>query len=129
MIWVLQIMKRLDCKTCILEDQSEKKCSRRNFDGYVPISLIHKLWKDKTYYEYFDFSPYHKNNNEYKNNKMRKLDDYFDILRKMNWDLFNITHTKWDEFKNNYENIYLSPFSAYKSIIIHNISNNFYYII
>lgn len=113
MIWILQIMKRLDCKTCILEDQAEKKCSERNFDKYVPISLIHKLWKDKTYYEYFDFSPYNKNNNEYKNNKIKELDNYFDILREMNWNLFNINHRKWNEFKNNYENIYPSPFSAF----------------
>ena len=113
MIWVLQIMKRLNCKSCILEDLAEKKCSQRNFDGYVPISLIHKLWKDKTYYEYFDFTPYNRNNNEYKNNKMIELDNYFDILREMNWNLFDINHRKWNEYKNNYENIYPSPFSAF----------------
>jgi hypothetical protein len=113
MIWVLQIMKRLDCKSCILEDQAEKICSQRNFDGYVPISLIHKLWKDKTYYEYFDFSPYNKNNNEYKNNKMKELDSYIDLLRDMNWDLFDINHRKWNEFKNKYEFIYPSPFYAF----------------
>lgn len=113
MLWVLQIMKRLSCRTCILEDSAEKKCSARNFDGYVPISLIHKLWKDKTYYEYFDFRPYNKNNNEYKNNKIDEMDNHFDNLRVMNWSLFNINHQKWVEFKNNYENIYPSPFSAF----------------
>jgi len=112
MLWVLQIMKRLSCRTCILEDNAEKKCSVQNFDGYVPISLIHKLWKDKTYYEYFDFRPYNKNNNEYKN-KIDEMDNHFDNLRVMNWSLFNINHIKWIEFKNNYENIYPSPFSAF----------------
>jgi hypothetical protein len=113
MLWVLQIMRRLGCRTCILEDNAEKKCSLRNFDGYVPISLIHKLWKDKTYYEYFDFRPYNKNNNEYKNNKMDEMDNYIDTLRKMDWSSFNINHRKWTEFKNNYSNIYPSPFSAF----------------
>jgi hypothetical protein len=40
MLWVLQIMRRLGCRTCILEDNAEKKCSLRNFDGYIPLSLI-----------------------------------------------------------------------------------------
>jgi hypothetical protein len=31
----------------------------------------------------------------------------------MNWDLFDINHRKWNEFKNKYENIYPSPFSAF----------------
>lgn len=112
-IWVIQIMKRLNCKICILEDQAEKKCSQRNFDNYVPISLIHKLWKDKTYYEYFDFRPYNKINIEYKNNKIKELDDYIDELRMISWDLFNIEHKKWDIFRKIYQNIYQSPFSAF----------------
>lgn len=113
MLWVLQIMKRFGCRTCILEDNGEKKCNPRNFDGYVPISLIHKLWNDKTYYEYFDFRPYNKNNKEYKDNKMIELDNYFEQLKKMSWNLFNINHRKWNEFRKNYENIYPSPFSAF----------------
>jgi len=112
-IWVLQIMKRFGCKTCILEDQAEKKCSKRNFDKYVPISLIHKLWKDITYYEQFDFTPYNKNNNLYKNDKMKELDDEIEKLKNMNWSIFNINHKKWFEFMNEYKNIYPSPFSAF----------------
>lgn len=112
-IWILQIMKRLGCKTCILEDQPEKKCSDRNFSGYVPLSLIHKLWKDKTYYEYFDFVPYNKNNNEHSTDKMRELDNYIDELREINWNLFSIDNRRWNQFKNNYESIYPSPFSAF----------------
>ena len=115
-IWVLQIMKRFGCKICILEDQAEKKCSKRNFTGYVPISLIHKLWKDKTYYEYFDFTPYNKNNNEYKNDKndkMKELDDEIEKLRNMDWSMFNIEQKRWSEFMNQYRSIYPSPFSAF----------------
>ena len=113
MIWILQIMKRLGCSSCTLEDQAEKKCSQRNFDGYVPISLIHKLWRDKTYYEYFDFSPYNKNNIEYKNDKMLEIDNYVETLRNMHWNSFDINHKKWTEFKNKYGEIYPSPFLAF----------------
>jgi len=113
MIWILQIMKRLGCSSCTLEDQAEKKCSQRNFDGYVPISLIHKLWRDKTYYEYFDFSPYNKNNIEYKNDKMLEIDNYVETLRNMHWNSFDINHKKWTEFKNKYREIYPSPFLAF----------------
>ena len=105
MIWILQIMKRLGCSSCILEDQAE--------DGYVPISLIHKLWRDKTYYEYFDFSPYNKNNIEYKNDKMLEIDNYVETLRNMHWNSFDINHKKWTEFKNKYGEIYPSPFLAF----------------
>lgn len=111
--WILQIIKKLNCRSCILEDQAEKKCSQRNLNGYVPLSLIHKLWKDKTYYEYFDFYPYNKNNKEYKNDKIREINILINTLRNMKWNLFNINHNKWLKFKKYYENIYPSPFLAF----------------
>ena len=62
---------------CILNDQAEKKCnsSKRFFKNYVSLSLIHKFKKNKTYYEEFDFIPYNKNNNQYKNNKKLELNE------------------------------------------------------
>lgn len=63
--WIIDIMKHVGCKKCILNDQAKKICNSRNFKNYVSLSLIHKLRKGVTYYEEFDFIAYNKNNNMY----------------------------------------------------------------
>ena len=132
--WSIQILKSLGCNKCILIDHAEKKCNNwslsqapdsainhaqapdfwRTIQNYIPLSLIHKLWRNKTYYENFNFIPYDKNNNFYRNNKVTELNKYIKLLQELRWDDFNIEDEKWEKFKNNYSIIYPSPFLAYK---------------
>ncbi len=114
--WTIDIMKHLGCTKCILVDQAEKKCNKRNYKNYVSLSLIHKLRKGKTYYEEFDFIPYNKNNRNYTSNKIIELNNYITELKKLKWTQFNIQNEKWSEFRNFYENFYESPFSAFKQL-------------
>jgi len=118
--WMLKIMKKLGCEKCILIDLAEKKCEERNYTNYVSLSLIHKLWKGQTYYEYFGFTPYNKNNNNYRTNKLLELNNYIDDLYKLKWNDFNINNEKWKLFKDEYSYIYSSPFLAYKEFTFNN---------
>lgn len=69
---------------------SRKKCSKRYFKNYVSLSLIHKLRKNKTYYEEFDFIPYNRNNNLYKNNKSIELNKLIIELQEIKWNKYTI---------------------------------------
>lgn len=112
--WMLEIMKKLDCEKCILQDMAELKCNKRNKKNYVPLSLIHKLWKGKTYYEDFGFMPYNKNNNSYSNNILLQINNNIRSLYNIDWNYFDINNNKWNDFKEKYSSIYPSPFSAFK---------------
>ena len=83
--WIIEIMKHLGCKKCILIDQAQKDCKNRNYKNYVSLSLIHKLRKGKTYYEEFDFIAYNKNNNQYIKSKIEELDKNVNELEKIEW--------------------------------------------
>lgn len=113
--WSIKIMEKLGCEKCILVDMAEKKCENRNFNNYVSLSLIHKLWRNKTYYEEFDFHPYHKNNTEYKTNKNNELNNKVAELKQISWDEYtnSMNNEKWIQFRNLYDEIYKSPFSAF----------------
>ncbi len=112
--WMLEIMKKLGCEKCILNDQAEKKCNKRNKQNYVSLSLIHKLWRGETYYENFGFFPYNIANSSYENNKILELNNLLCDLKKLTWNQFNIDDEKWNIFKNKYGIIYNSPFLAFK---------------
>ena len=112
--WSIQIMKHLGCNKCILIDQAEKKCIHRNFENYVSLSLIHKLRKNQTYYEEFDFVPYNKNNNNYRTNKLIELNMIVKELQDIKWEEYNIEHVKWQEFYNMFSKYYPSPILAFK---------------
>ena len=107
--WGIAIIKHLGCNRCILNEQTEKNCSNHNF-----TSLIHKLRKNKTYYEEFDFVPYNKNNNNYRNNKSIELNSLIKELQEIRWDQYNIDHIKWREFYDMYGQYYPSPILAFK---------------
>ena len=113
--WSIKIMEKLGCEKCILLDMAEKKCENRNSHNYVSLSLIHKLWRNKTYYEQFDFHPYHKNNTEYKTNKIDELNNKVAELKQIPWDKYHneMNNEKWNRFKILYGEIYKSPFSAF----------------
>ena len=111
--WCIEIIKHLGCKKCILIDQAEKKCNKRNFKNYVSLSLIHKLKKGITYYEEFDFIPYNKNNKNYANNKLKDLNKYVAELQQIKWSDYNIQNEKWTEFYNFYSPYYPSPILAF----------------
>lgn len=112
--WTIEIMKHLGCNKCILNDQAEKKCNKRNYKNYVSLSLIHKLKKGKTYYEEFDFIPYNKNNKNYKTNKNIELNKYVLELQNIGWLEYNIQNPKWTDFYESYCNYYPSPILAFK---------------
>jgi len=111
--WCIQIVENLGCNKCILIDNAEKKCTERNYNNYVPLSLIHKLWKNETYYEKFHFIPYDKNNNLYKNNKKDELNNYIQNLHKLLWSDFTILNEKWDLFMKKYKYFHNGPFEAF----------------
>ncbi len=113
--WMLEIMKKIGCVKCILTDMAESKCKskNRNRTNYVPLSLIHKLWKGRTYYEDFGFIPYQRNNNSHNNHILLAINQKVKKLHDMEWNQFNINDRKWNEFKNKYSTIYPSPFSAF----------------
>jgi hypothetical protein len=112
--WTIEIIKHLGCNKCILNDQAEKKCSRRQFKNYVSLSLIHKLKKNKTYYEEFDFIPYNKNNSVYKTNKKLELNELIKKLQCIKWTEYNIDDEKWKHFYKMFGNYYPSPILAFK---------------
>jgi hypothetical protein len=134
--WMLEIMQKLYCDKCILTDFAEKKCNRQNNPNYVSLSLIHKLWKGKTYYEYFGFFPFdilnntdiNRNANEgfslfseayaeentFQTSKLLLLNQYIHNLHLLKWNDFNIDNDKWNYFKNKYSIIYNSPFLVFK---------------
>lgn len=112
--WMLEIMQKLNCNKCILTDLAEKKCNKQNNPNYVSLSLIHKLWKGKTYYEYFGFLPYNIQNNTFQTSKLLQLNDNILKLKSLKWTDFNINNDKWNKFKNKYNIIYNSPFLAFK---------------
>lgn len=115
MKWNIEIIKKLGCTKCILIDNAEKKCNNRKYKNYVPLSLIHKLWRNKTYYEIFDFIPYNKNNNSYKYNKSIELDEYIEKLKSIAWSSFNINdNNEWTEFLSRYASLYDSPYMAFE---------------
>ena len=112
--WTIEIIKHLGCNKCILNDQAEKKCSKRKFKNYVSLSLIHKLKKNKTYYEEFDFIPYNKNNNIYKNNKNLELNKLVKELQLITWDKYHIEDEIWNIFYDMFSHYYPSPILAFK---------------
>jgi hypothetical protein len=112
--WMLEIMKKLYCEKCILNDQAEKKCNKRKKTNYVSLSLIHKLCRGETYYEYFGFSPYNIENSSYENNKILELNNLINNLKKLTWNDFSIVDEDWILFKNKYSIIYNSPFLSFK---------------
>jgi len=112
--WTIEIIKHLGCNKCILNDQAEKKCSKRYFKNYVSLSLIHKLRKNKTYYEEFDFIPYNRNNNLYKNNKSIELNKLIIELQEIKWNKYTIQDEKWKEFYDVFSQYYPSPILAFK---------------
>ena len=120
--WTIEIIKHLGCNKCILNDQAEKKCSRRQFKNYVSLSLIHKLKKNKTYYEEFDFIPYNKNNNVYKTNKKLELNELIKELQCIKWADYNIDDEKWKYFYQMFGNYYPSPILAFKQFTEDNCS-------
>lgn len=116
--WMLEIMKRFDCEKCTLIDMVELKCTERNKTNYVPLSLIHKLWKDRTYYEDFGFIPYayrNNNNNISGPNLLLDINNKIRLLQQIKWDRYNIIDDeKWRIFKQKYSTTYPSPFYAFK---------------
>lgn len=112
--WIIDIMKHVGCKKCILNDQAKKICNSRNFKNYVSLSLIHKLRKGVTYYEEFDFIAYNKNNNMYIKSKIFELNNYVNELENIEWDKYNIQHEKWNKFYNLYSIYYPSHILAFK---------------
>lgn len=113
--WGIIIIKNLGCNKCILQDISEKKCENRNFTNYTPLSLIHKLWRDQTYYEKYGFIPIQKNNNNYKKDRSNELNNLVNKLRVISWDEIFISDKKWDKFLSQYKDIYKqSPFLAFQ---------------
>ena len=114
LVFSIEIIKHLGCNKCILNDQAEKKCSKRYFKNYVSLSLIHKLRKNKTYYEEFDFIPYNRNNNLYKNNKSIELNKLIIELQEIKWNKYTIQDEKWKEFYDVFSQYYPSPILAFK---------------
>ena len=115
--WMIEIMKRFGCEKCCLIDMAELKCRGRNKNNYVPLSLIHKLWTDKTYYEDFGFIPYqHKNNNNNTsgNSLLLNINNKIKKLQEKKWDQYNINDEKWIIFKEKYYRLYPSPFFAFR---------------
>ena len=134
--WLIQIIKQLGCEKCILQeiegdlsyanfpycegafntgiqDVAEINCNKRNYNNYIPLSLIHKLWLGHTYYEDFGFIPYDKNNNSYHQDKLLELNNNIKKLQEIEWEYFDIHDEKWIEFKNKYSCLYPTPFCAF----------------
>jgi len=112
--WIIDIMKHLGCKKCILNDQLKKDSDNRNFKNYVSLSLIHKLRKGVTYYEEFDFIAYNENNNIYAKSKIVELNNYVNELENIEWFKYNIQNEKWNMFYKFYSQYYPSPILAFK---------------
>ena len=112
--WIIEIMKHLGCKKCILVDRAKKDCNNRKFKNYVSLSLIHKLRKGITYYEEFDFIAYNKNNNQYVKNKILELNNYVNKLQNVEWSEYDIDNEVWNRFYNLYSKFYPSPILAFK---------------
>jgi hypothetical protein len=115
--WTTEIIKKLGGIKCKLQDLASKNCDRRNYKNYVPLSLIQKLKNNKTYYEEFDFIPYNLNNQNYKTNKVKELNELIDLIKKISWNEYSIENEKWNIFKKLYSGLYSSPFSAFSQFM------------
>ncbi len=86
MIFVLQILYRLNVKKCLLIDSSYIECDRNEFfrQTEVPLKILKLLKNRNTFYTNFNFKPISKINGR----------DCFDTINDIISDLYNIT---WDE--------------------------------
>ncbi len=89
MIFVLQILYRLNIKSCSLKDSSYIECKRNNFfkSTEIPLKIIKLLQKGNTFYSYFGFNPIDKSS---KTNRLINI-------RNLIGDLYNISWKELDE--------------------------------
>jgi len=139
MIFVLQILYRLNVSSCSLKDSSYYVCERNNFfkltgvfrklqtspeimrklpiSGEIPLKILKLLQKNNTFYSYFGFNPVDKSN------KKNKLND----IRNLVGNLYNITWHELEEIiSSGKEQINLSNTSGknieYNRFLIRNIN-------
>jgi hypothetical protein len=119
MIFVLQILYRLNVKSCSLKDSSYYICERNNFFKLteIPLKILKLLQKNNTFYSYFGFNPVDKSN------KKNKLND----IRNLVGNLYNITWNELEEIiSSGKEQINISNTSGknieYNSFLIRNIT-------
>lgn len=121
-IWSIQILKSIGVKNVILIDDARKICESQRFKNYtISLSLIHKLWKNSTYYEIFGFIPFHKNNNNYKNSQINKLDEIIQQIKLIQWEeikVLSFYKDTWNYFTQLYKPYYiLYPFCAFQEFL------------
>jgi len=89
MIFVLQILYRLNVKSCSLKDSSYIDCKRNNFfrTTEIPLKIVKLLQKGNTFYGLFGFNPIDKTN------KINRLIN----IKTLVGNLYNIS---WNELDN-----------------------------
>lgn len=119
MIFILQILYRLNVRSCSLKDSSYYVCERNNFFkvSEIPLKILKLLQKNNTFYSYFGFNPVDKSN------KKNKLND----IRNLVGNLYNITWNELEEIiSSGKEQINLSNTSEknieYNRFLIRNIN-------
>lgn len=119
MIFVLQILYRLNIKSCSLKDSSYYECTRNNFftTTEIPLKILKLLKKGNTFYSSFGFNPIDKTS---KTNKLINI-------KILIGQLYNISWNELDEIiKKGKEQIDISNNSSkninYNRFIISNIN-------
>jgi hypothetical protein len=119
MIFVLQILYRLNIKSCSLKDSSYYECNRNNFfkTTEIPLKILKLLKEGNTFYSSFGFNPIDKTS---KTNKLINI-------KILIGQLYNISWNELDEIiKKGKEEINISNNSGkninYNRFIISNIN-------
>ena len=84
MLFVLQILYRLNVKSCTLKDSSYIDCKRNNFfkTTEIPLKIVKLLQKGNTFYGLFGFNPIDKT---YKINKLIHIKTLIGNLYNISW--------------------------------------------
>jgi hypothetical protein len=93
MIFVLQILYRLNIKSCSLKDSSYIECKRNNFfrTTEIPLKIVKLLQKGNTFYGLFGFNPIDKTN---KTNKLINIKTLVGNLYNISWNELDDIITK-----------------------------------
>lgn len=84
MIFVLQILYRLNIKSCLLKDSSYYECTRNNFfkTTEIPLKILKLLKNGNTFYSSFGFNPIDKTS---KTNKLINIKNLVGIFYNISW--------------------------------------------
>jgi hypothetical protein len=116
MLFVLQILYRLNIKCCSLKDSSYIDCKRNNFfkSTEIPLKIVKLLQKGNTFYGLFGFNPIDKTN---KINKLINIKTLIGNLYNISWNELDDIIKKGKEqinISNNYNRFIIRKINKWK---------------